>query len=117
MPRKATKRLGRRSTDGTNQDAEELQRVFLELVSDLFIVPAAIKKSREDFWLDQRSTLRTQAAAKALSRRRRVTNPVAPIRGRWRGSVAGGPEIFKVPGRFLNKVVDRLVQSIAPVVA
>jgi hypothetical protein len=33
----------------TAQAAEDLQRVFLELVSDLFIVPAAIKKSREDF--------------------------------------------------------------------
>lgn len=33
----------------TQQDAEDLQRVFMELVSDLFIVPEAIKKAKADF--------------------------------------------------------------------
>ena len=35
--------------DFTQQDAEDLQQVFMELVSDLFIVPAATKKSKEEF--------------------------------------------------------------------
>jgi len=33
----------------TAQDADDLQRVFMELVSELFIIPAASKKAREDF--------------------------------------------------------------------
>lgn len=35
--------------DFTPQDAEDLQRIFMELVSELFIIPAAAKKAREDF--------------------------------------------------------------------
>jgi len=33
----------------TAQDAEDLQRVFMELVSELFIVPAAVQKAKRDF--------------------------------------------------------------------
>jgi hypothetical protein len=35
--------------DFTSQDAEDLQQVFMEMVSELFVVPAAMKKSRADF--------------------------------------------------------------------
>lgn len=35
--------------DFTQQDAEDLQKIFMELVSDLFVVPEAIKKSKSDF--------------------------------------------------------------------
>jgi hypothetical protein len=35
--------------DFTSQDARDLQTIFMELVSDLFIVPAATKKARDDF--------------------------------------------------------------------
>lgn len=33
----------------TAQDAEDLQRIFMELVSELFVIPAAAKKAKEDF--------------------------------------------------------------------
>ena len=33
----------------TQEDAEDLQKIFLEIVSDLFIAPEAIKKAKEDF--------------------------------------------------------------------
>lgn len=33
----------------TLQDAADLQRIFMELVSELFIIPAAAKKARADF--------------------------------------------------------------------
>lgn len=33
----------------TEQDAHDLQSIFMELVTDLFIVPEAAKKSREEF--------------------------------------------------------------------
>jgi hypothetical protein len=33
----------------TAQDAEDLQQVFMELVSELFIIPAAIQKSKREF--------------------------------------------------------------------
>jgi len=33
----------------TQQDAEDLQKIFMELVSDLFVVPEAIKNARENF--------------------------------------------------------------------
>jgi uncharacterized protein DUF4145 len=33
----------------TAQDADDLQSVFMELVSELFIVPAAIQRSKEEF--------------------------------------------------------------------
>jgi hypothetical protein len=33
----------------TQQDAEDLQNIFMELVSDLFIVPEAIQKAKTDF--------------------------------------------------------------------
>lgn len=35
--------------DLTNEDAEDLQKVFMELVAELFIAPAATKKARADF--------------------------------------------------------------------
>jgi hypothetical protein len=35
--------------DFTTKDAEDLQEIFMELVSELFIVPAAAKKAREEF--------------------------------------------------------------------
>ena len=35
--------------DFTPQDAEDLQRIFMELVSELFIVPEAVKKAKADF--------------------------------------------------------------------
>lgn len=35
--------------DFTQQDAEDLQKIFMELVSDLFIVPEAIQKAKTDF--------------------------------------------------------------------
>jgi hypothetical protein len=33
----------------TSQDASDLQQIFMELVSDLFIVPVAMRKAREEF--------------------------------------------------------------------
>lgn len=33
----------------TAADAQDLQRIFMEMVSDLFIVPAAVAKAKEDF--------------------------------------------------------------------
>jgi uncharacterized protein DUF4145 len=33
----------------TADDAEDLQRIFMELVSELFIIPAAVQKARSDF--------------------------------------------------------------------
>jgi hypothetical protein len=33
----------------SQQDAEDLQSIFMELVSELFIIPAATKKAREEF--------------------------------------------------------------------
>lgn len=33
----------------SSQDAQDLQKVFMEIVSDLFIIPKAKKKAREDF--------------------------------------------------------------------
>jgi hypothetical protein len=36
-------------TDFTPQDAEDLQKIFMELVSELFIVPVVAKKARDDF--------------------------------------------------------------------
>jgi hypothetical protein len=35
--------------DFTTKDAEDLQEIFMELVSELFIVPAAAKKAKEQF--------------------------------------------------------------------
>lgn len=35
--------------DFTSQDAEDLQRIFMELVSELFVIPAAVLKAKEDF--------------------------------------------------------------------
>jgi len=35
--------------DFTQQDAEDLQKIFMELVSELFVVPEVIKKSKADF--------------------------------------------------------------------
>jgi hypothetical protein len=35
--------------DFTPQDAQDLQDIFMDLVSELFIVPAAAKKARDDF--------------------------------------------------------------------
>jgi hypothetical protein len=35
--------------DFTAQDAEDLQQIFMEIVSELFIVPAAKQKAREEF--------------------------------------------------------------------
>jgi hypothetical protein len=43
----------------TSQDAQDLQDIFMELVSELFIVPAAKEKARLDF----------------LARRKIVTKP------------------------------------------
>ena len=33
----------------TQQDAEDLQKIFIELVSELFVAPEAARKAREDF--------------------------------------------------------------------
>lgn len=35
--------------DFTAQDAEDLQQIFMEIVSELFIIPAAARKAREEF--------------------------------------------------------------------
>jgi Domain of unknown function (DUF4145) len=35
--------------DFTTQDAEDLQNIFMELVRDLFIVPVAVQKAKDDF--------------------------------------------------------------------
>ena len=35
--------------DFTQQDAEDLQKIFMELVSDLFVIPQAKRKAKEDF--------------------------------------------------------------------
>jgi hypothetical protein len=35
--------------DFTSQDAQDLQKIFMELVSELFVVPEATKRAREDF--------------------------------------------------------------------
>jgi Domain of unknown function (DUF4145) len=35
--------------DFTSQDASDLKHVFMELVGELFVVPAAIEKARTDF--------------------------------------------------------------------
>jgi|GEM_PF-1672043 len=35
--------------DFTPQDAEDLQNIFMELVSELFVIPEAIKKAKDDF--------------------------------------------------------------------
>ena len=35
--------------DFTSEDAEDLQQVFMEIVSELFIIPAAKEKAREEF--------------------------------------------------------------------
>ncbi len=33
----------------TAEDAEDLQKIFMELITDLFVVPEAVKKTREEF--------------------------------------------------------------------
>jgi hypothetical protein len=35
--------------DFAAQDAEDLQRIFMELVSELFIIPEATKKAKAEF--------------------------------------------------------------------
>jgi hypothetical protein len=35
--------------DFTPQDASDLQQIFMELVTELFVVPAAIEKAKTDF--------------------------------------------------------------------
>jgi hypothetical protein len=35
--------------DFSQQDAEDLQKIFMELVSDLFVIPEAVEKSRAEF--------------------------------------------------------------------
>lgn len=35
--------------DFTPEDAADLQRIFMELVSELFVIPAAARKAKEDF--------------------------------------------------------------------
>ncbi len=35
--------------DFTPQDADDLQMIFMELVSELFVVPSAMKKAKADF--------------------------------------------------------------------
>ena len=35
--------------DFTAQDAQDLQKIFMELVTDLFVIPEATKKTREEF--------------------------------------------------------------------
>jgi hypothetical protein len=35
--------------DFTPQDASDLQQIFMELVTDLFVIPAAVEKARADF--------------------------------------------------------------------
>lgn len=35
--------------DFTPQDAEDLQKIFMELVSDLFVIPEVVKKAKVDF--------------------------------------------------------------------
>jgi hypothetical protein len=40
--------------DFTSQDAEDRQQIFMELVSELFIIPAATRKAKEDFMARRR---------------------------------------------------------------
>lgn len=35
--------------DFTAQDAEDLQKIFMEMITDLFVVPVAIQKSKDEF--------------------------------------------------------------------
>lgn len=42
--------------DFTAEDADDLQAVFMELVSELFIVPAAIQKAKQDFMATRKIT-------------------------------------------------------------
>lgn len=44
--------------DFTAEDADDLQGVFMELVSELFIVPAAILKSKQEFMARRKITVR-----------------------------------------------------------
>jgi hypothetical protein len=44
--------------DFTPQDASDLQQVFMELVSELFVVPATIEKTRADFLARRKITLK-----------------------------------------------------------
>jgi len=48
--------------DFTDQDAKDLQDIFMELVADLFVVPTAKKKAREGFM--QRRKITAPAVAK-----------------------------------------------------
>jgi hypothetical protein len=44
--------------DFTSQDAQDLQTIFMELVSELFIVPAATKKAKDDFLARRKIAIR-----------------------------------------------------------
>ena len=44
--------------DFTPQDAQDLQMIFMELVSELFVVPAAKKKAKDDFLARRKITLK-----------------------------------------------------------
>jgi Domain of unknown function (DUF4145) len=48
--------------DFTAEDAEDLQRIFMELVSDLFIAPEATKKAKADFLARRKITPPTPKA-------------------------------------------------------
>ena len=44
--------------DFTPQDAQDLQSIFMELVSDLFIFPEATRKEKADFLACRKITLK-----------------------------------------------------------
>lgn len=43
--------------DFTSQDATDLQQIFMELVSELFIIPAAAKRAKQEFLARRKITL------------------------------------------------------------
>lgn len=48
--------------DFTPQDAEDLQQIFMEIVSELFIIPAAAKRAKDDFMARRKVTLPANVA-------------------------------------------------------
>lgn len=44
--------------DFTVQDAEDLQRIFMELVSELFVIPTAVQKAKTDFMARRKIVLK-----------------------------------------------------------
>lgn len=52
--------------DFTPQDAEDLQQIFMEIVSELFIIPAAAKRAKDDFMARRKVTLPANVAKVTL---------------------------------------------------